>query len=306
MSQQKVINFMGLRRLAVGLSLLLVLLSLGSLAVKGLQFGLDFTGGALIELEYDRPADLGAIRSQLREAGYENAIVQDYGSAQDVVIRMPGDDPQLGQRVADQLGADYSGAIELRRVEFVGPQVGEELREQGGIGMIVALILIMLYIAFRFQYKFALGAILALAHDVIITLGVFSFLGLQFDLTVLAAVLSVIGYSLNDTIVVFDRVRENFRRVRTGGLENILNVSLTQTLGRTLMTSGTTLLVLISLFLFGGEMIHNFSSALIIGIFVGTYSSIYVASSLLQTLNLTREDMLPPEKKEGEEEEVLP
>ncbi len=306
MSQQKVINFMGLRRLAVGLSLLLVLLSLGSLAVKGLQFGLDFTGGALIELEYDRPADLGAIRSQLREAGYENAIVQDYGSAQDVVIRMPGDDPQLGQRVADQLGSDYSGAIELRRVEFVGPQVGEELREQGGIGMIVALILIMLYIAFRFQYKFALGAILALAHDVIITLGVFSFLGLQFDLTVLAAVLSVIGYSLNDTIVVFDRVRENFRRVRTGGLENILNVSLTQTLGRTLMTSGTTLLVLISLFLFGGEMIHNFSSALIIGIFVGTYSSIYVASSLLQTLNLTREDMLPPEKKEGEEEEVLP
>ncbi len=306
MSQQKVINFMGLRRLAVGLSLLLVLLSLGSLAVKGLQFGLDFTGGALIELEYDRPADLGAIRSQLREAGYENAIVQDYGSAQDVVIRMPGDDPQLGQRVADQLGSDYSGAIELRRVEFVGPQVGEELREQGGIGMIVALILIMLYIAFRFQYKFALGAILALAHDVIITLGVFSFLGLQFDLTVLAAVLSVIGYSLNDTIVVFDRVRENFRRVRTGGLENILNVSLTQTLGRTLMTSGTTLLVLISLFLFGGEMIHNFSSALIIGIFVGTYSSIYVASSLLQSLNLTREDMLPPEKKEGEEEEVLP
>lgn len=304
MSQQKIINFMGLRRLAVGFSLVLVVLSFVSLGVKGLQFGLDFTGGALIELEYDRAADLSQIRSQLSSAGFENAVVQDYGSAQDVIVRMPGDDPQLGQQVAELLGADYSGSIELRRIEFVGPQVGEELREQGGLGMIVALILIMGYIAFRFQYKFALGAILALAHDVIITLGLFSVLELQFDLTVLAAVLSVIGYSLNDTIVVFDRVRENFRRVRTGELDRILNISLTQTLGRTLMTSGTTLLVLLALFFFGGEMIHNFSSALIMGVFIGTYSSIYVASNLLQTLNLTREDMLPPEV--AEEEDVLP
>ncbi|WP_426417146.1 protein translocase subunit SecF [Aestuariirhabdus sp. LZHN29] len=304
MSANKVVNFMGARMIAVALSSVLVLGSLASLAINGLQFGLDFTGGTLVELGYDRAADLQKIRNDLDSAGFQNGVVQDYGSASDVLIRLPGDDPKLGDAVVDSLQAVYEGKIDLRRAEFVGPQVGEELREQGGLGMLLALALVMVYIAVRFQYKFAVGAVVALAHDVIITLGVFSLLGIGFDLTVLAAVLSVIGYSLNDTIVVSDRIRENFRKMRKGSETEIINSSLTQTFGRTIVTSLTTMLVLVALFYFGGEMIHAFALALIIGVGVGTYSSIYVAANILLFMGLTREDLLPPQKEENEVDQL--
>lgn len=302
MSANKIINFMGARKFAVALSAVLVLGSLVSLTINGLQFGLDFTGGTLVELGYDRPADLQKIRDDLDKAGFEKSVVQDYGTARDVLVRMPGDDPQLGDRVVESLASSYEGEIDLRRVEFVGPQVGEELREQGGLGLLMALAMVMIYIAVRFQYKFAIGAVVALAHDVIITLGVFSVMGIGFDLTVLAAILSVIGYSLNDTIVVSDRIRENFRKIRKSDEIEIINVSLTQTFGRTIVTSLTTLLVLIALFYFGGEMIHAFAFALIIGVVVGTYSSIYVAANILLFMDITREDLLPPAKTEEVDE----
>ncbi|MCL6415880.1 protein translocase subunit SecF [Aestuariirhabdus sp. Z084] len=304
MSAKKVINFMGARMLAVAISAVLVLGSIATLGVNGLQFGLDFTGGTLVELGYDRAADLQKIRDDLAAAGFEDTVVQDYGSASDVLIRMPGDDPKLGDSVVDSLQASYDGKIDLRRVEFVGPQVGEELREQGGLGMLLALLLVMVYIAVRFQYKFAVGAVVALAHDVIIVLGMFSLLGIGFDLTVLAAVLSVIGYSLNDTIVVSDRIRENFRKMRKGSETDIINSSLTQTFGRTVVTSLTTMLVLVALFYFGGEMIHGFALALIIGVGVGTYSSIYVAANILLFMDITREDLLPPQKEEDEVDQM--
>ncbi|RRJ85296.1 protein translocase subunit SecF [Aestuariirhabdus litorea] len=304
MSANKVINFMGARMLAAALSIALVLGSIASLAVNGLQFGLDFTGGTLVELGYDRAADLQKIRDDLGSAGFKDSVVQDYGSATDVLIRLTGDDPKLGDKVVDTLQAGYSGQIDLRRVEFVGPQVGEELREQGGLGMLLALALVMVYIAIRFQYKFAIGAVVALAHDVIITLGVFSILGVGFDLTVLAAVLSVIGYSLNDTIVVSDRIRENFRKMRKGTEIEIINASLTQTFGRTIITSLTTIMVLVALFYFGGEMIHAFALALLIGVGVGTYSSIYVAANILLFMDITREDLLPPQKEEDEADQM--
>ncbi len=302
MSANKVINFMGARMFAVILSSVLVLGSLVSLGINGLQFGLDFTGGTLVELGYDRPADLQKIRDDLSSAGFEKSVVQDYGTARDVLVRMPGDDPKLGDSVVESLSSSYDGEIDLRRVEFVGPQVGEELREQGGLGLLMALVIVMIYIAIRFQYKFAIGAVVALAHDVIITLGVFSVMGIGFDLTVLAAILSVIGYSLNDTIVVSDRIRENFRKMRKGNEIEVINASLTQTFGRTIVTSLTTLLVLIALFYFGGEMIHAFAFALIIGVGVGTYSSIYVAANILLYMDITREDLLPPQKTEEVDE----
>ena len=307
---KKIIDFMGQRKLAAIFSILLIIGSIVSLSTKGMVLGLDFTGGTQIEVGYSHPADLANIRSQLSESGFDNPVVVHFGSERDVLIRLQGK-PEVGlsDNVLKALGnAEQSNGyqgIDLRRVDYVGPQVGEELREDGGLGMLAALAIVMLYVAIRFQYKFSLGAVAALVHDVIITLGFFSITGMEFDLTVLAAVLAVVGYSLNDTIVVSDRIRENFRLLRVSDSKEVINESLTQTLGRTLITSFTTLLVLLSLFLFGGELIHNFAVALIVGVFIGTYSSIYVAANILLTLGMTREDLLPPEK-EGEEFDGLP
>lgn len=306
MTTQRILNFMGSRKVAVAFSLTLVLCSIASLSVKGLVFGLDFTGGTQIEVGYPQPADLSVVRSQLSGSGFENPVVVYFGSESDVLIRMqgkPGDG--LAEVVLKSLDPEDRGDLELRRVDYVGPQVGEELREDGGLGMLAALAVVMLYVAIRFQYKFAIGAVVALIHDVIITLGFFSITGLEVDLTVLAAVLAVIGYSLNDTIVVADRIRENIRLLRAAELIDVINESLTQTLGRTVITSLTTVFVLIALFLFGGELIHNFSIALIVGIVIGTYSSIYVAANTLVLMGMKREDLLPPEK-EGAEFDGLP
>jgi preprotein translocase subunit SecF len=294
----KIIDFMGQRKIAATLSLLLVFASIGSLAVKQLNWGLDFTGGTLVEVHYSDVAPLEEIRNTLQAGGFRRAIVVSFGSDRDVMIRLPqGYSDKDGTRLLESLQSSYPGQVELRRIEFVGPQVGDELREQGGLAMLLALGLVMLYVAFRFQFKFSVGAVTALAHDVVITLGFFSILGIEFDLTVLAAVLAVIGYSLNDTIVVSDRIRENFRKIRKAEPIQVINISLTETLGRTLVTSLTTLLVLGALALLGGEMIHGFALALIVGVIIGTYSSIYVAANTLLLLGLSKEDLMIPVKE---------
>jgi len=301
----KVIDFMGKRVFAAIFSLVLVVGSLGTLAVNGLNFGLDFTGGTLIEVGYEKPADLEAIRSQLTSAGYESFVVVNFGSEEDVLIKIrESSNPKMAEEVLGTLRANSEAAIEMRRVDYVGPAVGGELRDQGLIGMLAALGMMMFYVAFRFQQKFSVGAVSALAHDVIITLGIFSFFQWQFDLTVLAAVLAIIGYSLNDTIVVSDRIRENFRKIRDTDAREMINISLSQTLGRTLITSITTLLVVLALFIFGGEMIHGFSQALLVGVVIGTYSSIYVSASILLAMKLTPQDLVIPEKEGAEFEEI--
>lgn len=307
MTTQKIYNFMGLRKIAAGLSIALLLISIASLAINGLKFGLDFTGGSLIEVGFEQEPDLNGLRDKLQNAGYDDAVVQTFGSPVDILIRMGvAHDPKLGDQVLQTLQSDETQELTLRRNEYVGAQVGEELREQGGLGMLLALFMVMVYVAFRFQLKFSVGAVTALAHDVLIVLGVFSVLQLDFDLTVLAALLAVIGYSLNDTIVVSDRIRENFRKLRKSDPVEIMNVSLSQTLGRTLVTSLTTLLVLMALAIFGGEMIHGFAIALLIGVCVGTYSSIYVAANALIMLGICKEDLMPPEKPEGDEVDEMP
>ena len=294
------IDFMAKRKIAGILSIILVLLSLGSLAVNQLKLGLDFTGGTLVEVAFEKAPELNQLRAQLESSGFDDVVVQNFGTDRDVLVRLgQGFSPTVGDDVLQALRQSTESGVELKRAEFVGAQVGEELRDQGGIGMLLALALVMLYVAFRFQFKFSVASVVALAHDVIIMLGMFSIFQLDFDLTVLAAVLAVIGYSLNDTIVVFDRVRENFRRLRTGDAVEIVNVSLNQTLGRTLITSLTTILVLLALFFFGGELIHNFAVALLVGVVVGTYSSIYVAANILLLMKIDREDLMLPEK-EGE------
>lgn len=299
---KRVINFMAVRHLALVLTIVLTVASLASLAVKGLNFGLDFTGGTLVELNYENPVSLDQIREQLAESDFDDALVQSFGATTDVLIRMPGDDPMLGERIADALrGQAAGGDIVVKRTEFVGPSVGEELRDQGGLGMLLALGGILVYVAFRFQWKFGFGAVLSLFHDVIVVLGVFSFFEISFDLTVLAAVLAVIGYSLNDTIVIFDRIRENFRLLRRAELIENINISTTQTLLRTLATSISTLLAVTSLMVFGGENLWGFSLALIIGVGVGTYSSVYLAGISLIWLKLTRDDLIPPVVEEVDE-----
>lgn len=303
---ERVLNFMGGRKLAAFFSLLIIIGSLGSLATQGLNFGLDFTGGTLVEVGYSEAEPLENIRSTIARAGYQNAVVVHFGSETDIkVILSDGYSDTLGSELVTALKQDFDGEIELRRIEFVGPQVGEELKEQGGLAMLMALGMVMLYIALRFQFKFSVAAVVALIHDVIVTLGVFSFFQLDFDLTVMAAVLAVIGYSLNDTIVVSDRIRENFRKIRKTEAEQVINISLTETLARTLVTSATTLLVLLALFFFGGELIHGFSLALLVGVFVGTYSSIYVAANMLLVMGITKDDLVVP-VKEGEEVDELP
>jgi preprotein translocase subunit SecF len=303
----KVIHFMGRRKLAVLFSLALVLTSLGSLATRQLNWGLDFTGGTLVEVHYSETADLSAIRNTMETSGHSGAIVVSFGTDRDVLIRLPhGYSDSQGVELLGILQEEFAGSVELRRMEFVGPQVGDELREQGGLAMLLALGLVMLYIAFRFQFKFAVGAVVALVHDVIITLGFFSITGMEFDLTVLAALLAVIGYSLNDTIVVSDRIRENFRKLRRADPVEVIDISLTETLGRTLVTSLTTLLVLAALALYGGEMINGFAIALIVGVTIGTYSSIYVAANMLLLMRVSKEDLMIPVKEGADQESLTP
>ncbi|MBD8272593.1 protein translocase subunit SecF [Pseudomonas fluorescens] len=291
----RTINFMGVRNIAFGATVLLTVLALFSWFHKGLNYGLDFTGGTLIELTYEKPADVTLVRNELVKAGYHEAVVQNFGATTDLLVRMPGEDPQLGHQVAEALqkvGGDNPASV--KRVEFVGPQVGEELRDQGGLGMLMALVGIMIYLAFRFQWKFGVGAIVSLIHDVIVTVGILAYFQITFDLTVLAAVLAIIGYSLNDTIVVFDRVRENFRVLRKATLIENINISTTQTLLRTMATSISTLLAIAALMIFGGDNLRGFSLALFIGVLAGTYSSIYIANVVLIWLNLNSEDLIPP------------
>ena len=305
MAKELNFDFMKLRNVAIVFSAILLIVSIAALVTRGLNLGLDFTGGTLLEVSYQQPADIEQIRGQLDESGFLGSTVQHFGSETDVLIRM-------AEAYRDTLGAEVREAlrvgsveegkafndVELRRSEFVGSQVGEELRDQGGLALLMALFVVMLYVSFRFQFKFSVGAVFALFHDVVIILGFFALFQWDFDLTVFAALLAVIGYSLNDTIVVADRIRENFRMVRKGDTIEIINISLNQTLGRTIMTSVTTALVLLALMFWGGELIHNFALGLFIGVIVGTYSSIYVAANILLLMNISREDLIPAELEE--------
>ena len=294
-------DFMSKRRIALGLSLVLLSVSIGSFFVQGMNLGLDFTGGSLVEIGFESEIETELVRDHLVDAGFENGTVQYFGSNRDLLIRVPPTIGQEGAQLSDQIYSTISErfpGVSLRQASFVGPAVGDELAEDGGLALLAALIVVMIYILFRFTKLFSIGAVTALAHDVVIVLGVFSFFQWTFDLTVLAALLAVIGYSLNDTIVVSDRIRENFRRLAKRSALDTVNKSLNQTLGRTLVTSLTTLFVLVSLLIFGGEVIRGFASALTIGVVIGTYSSIYVAASVLLGLGIKREDLLVPETEE--------
>jgi len=293
---------MGKRKIAAIFSIVLIIASIASLSVKGLALGLDFTGGTLVEVEYEVAPDLEEVRSLLTNGGYEKLVVQNFGSQTAVLVRLSESfNDKVGGQVVTSLSSTGQN-VELKRAEFVGAQVGEELREQGGLGLLLALGIVMLYVALRFQLKFSVGAVGALIHDVIIVVGCFSIFNWDFDLTVLAALLAVIGYSLNDTIVVSDRIRENFRLLRKSSPTEVINISLTQTLSRTLVTSLTTLLVLVALYLVGGEMINGFAKALLIGVVIGTYSSVYVASNVLLAMGITKEDLIAPEIEEDGQE----
>ena len=301
----KSIAFMRGRFVAAAISGALLLTTVVSLATQQLNWGLDFTGGTLIELNYEQSSDLGGIRDELANSGFDGALVVSFGTDRDVLVRLPiSYSDAEGARMVDVLRQATTQSITLQRMEFVGPQVGDELREQGGLAMLLALGLVLIYVGFRFQIKFAMGAVIALAHDVLIILGFFSLTRLEFDLSVLAAILAVIGYSLNDTIVVSDRIRENLRKIRKMEPMGVIDVSLNETLGRTLVTSLTTLLVLTSLALLGGDMIFGFAIALLVGVTVGTYSSIYVASTSLLALGVTKEDVAIP-VKEGEDQDAI-
>ena len=296
------INFMNKRKLAMVFSFILIIISIASLTTKGLNLGIDFTGGYLIEVGYQNDVDLDQVRTALADADFGDAQVQNFGTSKDIIVRIaPRTDinkATIGDNVLSVLKTTSEQEVNMRRVEFVGPQIGDELRDDGGIALLVALGGILIYISIRFQLKSAVGAILALIHDVIITVGVFSILQMEFDLSVLASILAVIGYSLNDTVVVLDRIRETFRNIRKTTPEDILNISINQTISRTLVTSLTTLLVLTSLFFFGGEIIHGFAFALIIGVIIGTYSSIYIASSTLMAMKIHKQDFLIVAKEE--------
>ena len=298
------VNFMSRRKPFMALSAVLVLLSLASVLGGMLKFGIDFTGGTVVELLYPQPADLGGIRNALAGSDFKDALVQNFGSTRDVLIRMVPKkgmtSSQISSQILDLLKGVGGGKPQLKRVDFVGPQVGSELKENGGLALIFALIGILIYVAARFEMRLAFGAVVATVHDTVITLGLFTLTGMDFDLVTLAGVLAVIGYSVNDTVVVYDRIRENFIKMRKGTPEEIVNLVMNQTLSRTLMTSGATLLSVIALYLFGGKVIHGFSFVLLVGILVGTYSSIYVASAMALTLGFSRADLLPV-KKEGAE-----
>ncbi len=295
------IDFMSRRNIALIFSSILIVVSIVSLATRGLNFGLDFTGGTLIEVGYPSAPDTNEVRENLSVAGFDS-VVQTFGAATDIVVRIPPSDveessAELSTRVLEALSQGVEGEIEMRRVEFVGPQVGEELAEQGILAVIYAMVGVFLYVMFRFQWRFSVGAVAALFHDITISMGIISLVQVEFDLTVVAAILAVVGYSLNDTIVLFDRIRENFPRYRKRQPIEVVNTSINETLSRTLMTSTTTLLVLIALFYFGGEIIHGFAFTLIVGVLVGTYSSIYVASSALLMLGVSKYDLMEVEKE---------
>jgi len=302
-------DFMGMQRLALGVSGTLLTVAILALLFRGLNFGIDFTGGYTIEVGYEQAPDLNLVRQTLADTGVQDSQVQTFGTSTDVLIRLAPQegvsDAEVSDQVLEALEVTSDAPIEMRRVEFVGPQVGEELRETGGLAVLIALFGIVVYIWFRFEKKFSVGSVAALVHDVLITVGLFALFGIEFDLTVLAALLAVIGYSLNDTIVVFDRIRENFLTMRRGTPAEIMNASINQTLTRTVITSGTTILVLLSLFFLGGQIIHGFALALLVGVFIGTYSSIFVASLLVLILGLSREDLMPVEK-EGADLDAMP
>jgi len=294
------IDFMGKRKLAFVFSAVILLVAAGALVARGLSLGIDFTGGTLVELGYEQDADIPAIRAVLEQGGYGDSSVQQFGTARDVLIRLAQSEQsssKISNEVFGLLSEAVEGKVELRRVEFVGPQVGEELTEDGALAVLVALMAILVYVALRFEWKFAVGSVIALVHDVLFVVGLFALLQIEFDLPVLAAVLAVIGYSLNDTIVVYDRVRENFRKMRKGTPKEIINISLNHTLSRTLVTSLTTVLVLLALFFLGGEIIHGFAFALLVGVLVGTYSSIYVASTAVLLLGVSKADLMPVQKE---------
>jgi preprotein translocase subunit SecF len=326
------IDFLGRRGLAGIVSAVLIVIGIVSLGVRGLAFGIDFTGGTLVEVAYEESVEASSVRDLIANAGFESALVQYFGTSKDILVRLPAsaieNAAQVSSRIMVALRSPYketlvtgasgdlqqclsdngtSGrcAVQMRRVEFVGPQVGEELTEKGGLAMLYALLGILSYVSWRFEWRFAIGAVTALVHDVLITVGVFSVLGLEFSLPVLAAILAIIGYSLNDTIVVFDRVRENFRKMRRGTPIEIMNTSVNQTLSRTILTSLTTLLVVLTLLIIGGEVINGFATALLVGVLIGTYSSIFIANPTVLVLGISREDMLPV-KKEGAEADTLP
>jgi preprotein translocase subunit SecF len=298
------INFIGNRNIAMIFSGVLMIISIASLATRGLQMGIDFTGGTLIEIGYQKAADLTVLRNTLDEAGFGDATVQNFGTAKDVLIRLKPHEGvssvDLSSKVLEAINRTTSEPASVRRVEFVGPQVGDDLAEDGFLALLYSTICILIYIAWRFEWKFSVGAVLATIHDVVVTLGLFSILGLEFDLTVLAAVLALIGYSLNDTIVVYDRIRENFRLMRNKSTEEIMNISVNVTLSRTIMTSLTVILVLLSLFFLGGEVLRGFSIVLLFGVFFGTYSSIFIASPMALLLGISPEDLMIPVKEGAE------
>jgi preprotein translocase subunit SecF len=303
------INFIGNRKIAMTFSGILMVIAIISLAVRGLQMGIDFTGGTLIEVGYQQTADLTALRKTLDESGFANATVQNFGTSKDVLIRLKLEEgvnsADLSTKVLDAINKNAATPASLRRVEFVGPQVGDDLAQDGFLALLYSTIAILIYISLRFEWKFSVGAIIATFHDVIVTLGVFSVFALEFDLTVLAAILALIGYSLNDTIVVYDRIRENFRKMRKTTTEDMMNIAVNDTLSRTIMISMTVFLVLVSLFFLGGEVIHNFSIALLFGVVFGTYSSIFIASPAALMLGVSPDDLIVP-VKEGAELDRMP
>lgn len=309
LTMRKQIDFIGNRKIAMTFSGILMVISVISLAVQGLRMGIDFTGGTIIEVGYDQAADLTAIRKTLTESGFENASVQNFGTTKDVLIRLKLQEgvssADQSTRVLEALNKNSVAPGKLRRVEFVGPQVGDDLAQDGFLALLYSTIAILIYVAWRFEWKFSVGSIIATFHDVIVTLGVFSVFQLEFDLTVLAAILALIGYSLNDTIVIYDRIRENFRNMRKTSTVDVMNIAINETLSRTLMISMTVFLVLLSLYFLGGEVIHNFSIALLFGVVFGTYSSIFIASPAALILGISHEDLLVPEK-EGAHLDGLP
>ena len=311
MFEDTAIDFMGIRRMAAIISAVLVVVSLLSLAINSLEFGLDFTSGTSVRLSYSETVDVSNVNQVLQGNGYEDSVVVSFGSDRDIRILLPVNEDvaiedqatqavEVGESISALLQSESSSEVTLLGSDYVSAKVGQELAEQGGLGMLVALGIIMVYIAVRFQFKFSVGAVTALAHDLIITLGIFSIFGVEFNLNTLAALLAIIGYSLNDTIVVSDRIRENFRRMRSASPLDMMNKSLNQTLSRTLITSLTTLMVLFSILLIGGESTQGFAIALIIGVVIGTYSSIYIASNVILYMNVTREDLMTPVKEGGD------
>ncbi len=309
---RKVIDFMRWDNLAFAISGLLLIISIAIIGVRGFNWGLDFTGGTVIEISLDQPANLDDMRAAMEKAGFTDPVVQNFGSSRDVIVRLPPTTgtagQELGNKVIGLINADIDKNASVKRIEFVGPSVGSDLAQAGAMALLIALICILIYVGFRFEWRLALGAVIALAHDVIITMGVLSLFRIEIDLTIIASLMSVIGYSLNDSIVVSDRIRENFRKIRRGTSYEIMNVSLTQTLSRTIMTSATTLMVVLMLYIFGGALLAGFSLTMLIGVSIGTVSSIYVASALALKLGMKREHMLQQkvEKEGADQPSILP